>query len=306
MKYKISRLTDPALFTIAAELHNSQNKTSDDLEYLMINTIEYSKYMSYSDLFHFMSNIYEFNNDYEHFLDIIKDIKNNNIDSYYDYIFEEYSIFKNLDYNDDNQISEILIRLIDDLYLTIDNDEESLICLIQNTIKSFEYLANTKKESSISTIYEPYECLTYLSLFQLKSINSLDMEVDEDSYGSGRINFLVSDYHKEIIQKITNIITSVDKSDFYTYLNYIMEFDEEIANSFEEYDDERNNLDFDDHCKFINLIEKYELDFIYTFFKVELDFEELDFLNTIFFEYSYLIIDIYKQIHKINLENSIP
>ena len=44
-----------------------------------------------------MLNIYEFNDDYLHFQDIINDIKNNNIDSYNQYIFDEYSIFKNLD-----------------------------------------------------------------------------------------------------------------------------------------------------------------------------------------------------------------
>ncbi len=130
------------------------------------------------------------------------------------------------------------------------------------------------------------------------------MEVDEESFGSGNINFLVTDYYKEVILKITNIISSIEKSDFYSFRKIIMLFEEEINIAFEEYDDERNNIDYDDHQKFINLIEKYGLDFIYDIYKVDLDFEELDFYNTNFFEYSYLIIDIYNHIYKINLADS--
>lgn len=304
MKIKISRLLNPVLYTIAVDLSIDTIEQVVDLDDVLINTEEYEKYNSYYDFIHLMLNIYEFNDDYKHFQDIINDIKNNNIDSYNQYIFEEYSIFKNLDLNDNNQITDILITVIDDLYLSVDNDEERLICLIKNTALSIEYFSNNKKGSTISSRYEPFESFTYLSLLQLNNFNSLKMEVDEESFGSGNINFLVTDYYKEVILKITNIISSIEKSDFYSFRKIIMLFEEEINIAFEEYDDERNNIDYDDHQKFINLIEKYGLDFIYDIYKVDLDFEELDFYNTNFFEYSYLIIDIYNHIYKINLADS--
>ncbi|WP_291052285.1 MULTISPECIES: hypothetical protein [unclassified Empedobacter] len=304
MKIKISRLLNPVLYTIAVDLSIDTIEQVVDLDDVLINTEEYEKYNSYYDFIHLMLNIYEFNDDYKHFQDIINDIKNNNIDSYNQYIFEEYSIFKNLDLNDNNQITDILITVIDDLYLSVDNDEERLICLIKNTALSIEYFSNNKKGSTISSRYEPFESFTYLSLLQLNNFNSLKMEVDEESFGSGNINFLVTDYYKEVILKITNIISSIEKSDFYSFRKIIMLFEEEINIAFEEYDDERNNIDYDDHQKFINLIEKYGLDFIYDIYKVDLDFEEFDFYNTNFFEYSYLIIDIYNHIYKINLADS--
>ncbi|MDM1137825.1 hypothetical protein [Empedobacter sp. R132-2] len=297
MKIKISRLLNPVLYTIAVELSTDTIGQVVDLDDVLINTEEYEKYNSYYDFIHLMLNIYEFNDDYLHFQDIINDIKNNNIDSYNQYIFDEYSIFKNLDLNDNNQISDILITVIDDLYLSVNNDEERLICLIKNTVLSIEYFSNNKKESTISSRNEPFESFTYLSILQLNGFNSLKMEVDEESFGSGNITFLVTDYHKEVILKISNIISSIEKSDFYSFRNLIMVFEEEINIAFEEYDDERNNIDYDDLQKFINLIEKNGLDFIYDLFKVDLDYEELDFYNTTFFEYSYLIIDIYNHIH---------
>lgn len=287
---KVYRLVEPAIYTFSIKYLNTselERKLSHDCIYL-----SKSEYKEFSEMLDFIYDMYEIFDEYDNYSLII------------DLFWDLYNKKLNIEI-------EINIELLNKFLSKLKNDNIRLNNLFNSVISIVDYNFASSidgKNSYISSIYDPLELITFLSireyLYDYKYKNYLFLEMNYDkniAYSDGEVRFNVTNLIKEGIEKITNIISSIVKNDILTFKdileNYQNDFLQIYLDKFTSEDVETSKMKFNDNINEINRIfQLYEIDFIYKFFGIdsELDIENPD----VFYDLGLCIIHIYGIIHQ--------